>query len=288
MNVAVVIGVIGIILLGLFLYWQLVIAEGAYLGRRVVRLLYDLGASSYDQVKRFNYSDEFSFLAKPLFDRLQRTAGTRARVLDVATGTGRLPMALIDVPHFRGEIVALDISARMLREAAYKVEALDVADRIRLIHHPAVPLPFADETFDAVTMLEALEFLPDRETALREMARVLRPGGWMLVSNRIGLDATLMPGRSDAPDAFEDRLRALGLVNVFTKSWQTYYSLVWARKPGVPTRRNALISWNEALLCPECRAAGTMTVTGSDTERHIMTCTSCATEVRQHEGIWIW
>lgn len=283
MSVALVAGVVVVILLGLLGYWLFIVTEGAYLGRRIVTLLYDLGASTYDDVKQFSYSDEFVFLAKPLFDRVAETAGPRGLILDVATGTGRLPYALLDLPFFEGHVVAVDASRKMLEQAALKFDAAGTMDRVHLVHHTAVPLPFADASVDAVAMLEALEFLPDREGALQEMVRVLRPGGWFVVSNRVGIDATLMPGRVDAPREFEARLEALGLERVFTKAWQTYYSLVWTRKSGEMSTRGEMPDWRDTLVCPTCDSAGKWR---EDDSR--LQCETCGAIVRRNtKGVWL-
>lgn len=273
--------VIAAVILGAIGYWLIIVTEGTYLGRRIVGFLYDVGASTYDDVKQFSYSDEFAFLAKPLFDRVAETAGTKGVVLDVATGTGRLPVALLDIPFFQGDVVGVDISHKMLAEAARKFDAMGVAGRVHFVHHPAVPLPFADNFFDAVVMLEALEFLPDRDTALREMVRVLRPGGWFLVSNRIGPDARLMPGKVDSPEEFESKLSALGLERIFTRSWQTYYSLVWAQKPGTISARNTLLDWHDVLVCPACTTAGSW----RSVEQHLR-CNNCSNTIAySDEGV---
>ena len=210
-------------------YWLLVVTEGAYLGPRVVRWLYDRGADTYDDVKGFRRPDEVAAFGNPLLHRLEGSAPSMSLVLDVATGTCRLPIALLDMPFFKGEVVGLDASRRMLEVGAGKSEAWP--DRFHLVHHAASPLPFAEKTFDAVTLLEALEFLPDRAAALGEMVRVLRPGGWLLVTNRLGVDAKLMPGKVDSPARFERRLREAGLEDVVTKPWQA--STRWCG-PGSP------------------------------------------------------
>ena len=219
------------LLLALLLWWTVYISEGAYLGARAVRLLYDRTAGGYDRLKAFDRGDDLAFLVNPLFYRLEETVGTGGSVLDVATGTGRLPAALLDLPFFTGRVVALDAAPRMLAIAAVKLQAWIDSGRLSLVQHLAVPLPFEDARFDAVCSLEALEFLPDRDAALREMLRVLRPGGWLLISNRIGWEARLMPGRTEPTPAFEHRLTRLGFVEPETRPWQTYYDLVWARKP---------------------------------------------------------
>jgi ubiquinone/menaquinone biosynthesis C-methylase UbiE len=92
---------------------------------------------------------------------------------------------------------------------------------------------FADAAFDAVTCLEALEFMRDPRRVLREMIRVLRPGGVMLVSNRIGPEARLFPRRYARRGTLEALLQAEGMERVDTRLWQTYYDLIWAWKPGL-------------------------------------------------------
>lgn len=219
-----------LILFGLFIYWAVWLTEGAYFGAWAVRGLYDLGASTYDQIKEYDSLDESMFLANPIFSRLEESFGSDFLLLDVATGTGRLPVALFRIPFYEGQLVGLDQSRKMLAEAAKKT--VDYHERLTLLHHPSVPLPFESESFDAVTCLEALEFMPDRHAALQEMVRVLRPGGWFVVTNRIGFDARLMPGRTDSPEKFEALLTSLGLIEVFTRPWQEYYDLIFARQPG--------------------------------------------------------
>lgn len=208
-------------------YWLLVLTEGAYLGKRVVIALYDWGASSYDRVKNVHPSDDAAFLAQPLLAALKGTQSPL--VLDVATGTGRLPLALLRQWDYRGRVVGLDLSQRMLDIARRRTYAQ--RHRVGLVAQDAMALPFANDRFDAVTCIEALEFLPEPQEALAEMARVLKCGGDLLISNRAGTDALFFPGRACRPRTLEDKLRTLGLVGVQTRRWQVHYDLVQAHKP---------------------------------------------------------
>jgi SAM-dependent methyltransferase len=228
------------VLLAALAYWELVIAEGVHLGRHVVTLLYDLVARRYNGIKQFTSSYETWFLGEPLAAALRETPlsagieppstiGLRPLVMDVATGTGRLPLTLLAQEDYIGHVVGLDSSRRMLAEAARATR--DCAGRLTLIQQDASYLPFGDDIFDAVTCLEALEFMPDTRKALREMVRVLRPGGVVLLTNRVGPWAKFLAGHTQNRAAFEDMLLMLGLDQIQTQTWQVEYDLVWARKP---------------------------------------------------------
>lgn len=217
---------VALTLLALISYWQLIIAEGTYLGSRVVTLLYDWSAHRYDRLKGFDPVDEDWFLGNPLAAALRDWE--RPRVLDVATGTGRLPVALLRQPDFSGQVLGMDLSPKMLGVAGQKLAF--PSHRSGLLLASAQQLPFADEGFEAVTCLEALEFFTDAPAALHEMARVLRPGGWLLITNRVGWEVWLMPGRTWPRAELISLLRRLAFTDISVRPWQTYYDLVWARK----------------------------------------------------------
>ncbi len=99
------------------------------------------------------------------------------RVLDVATGTAAVAFLLAQrVPR---RVVALDLSAAMLQEAARRLARVQTAGRIFLVRGAAETLPFPDASFDAVTFTFLLRYVADPPAALRELGRVVRPGGWM-------------------------------------------------------------------------------------------------------------
>jgi ubiquinone/menaquinone biosynthesis C-methylase UbiE len=243
-----VVGAVVALSLIALLYWQLILAEGAYLGRRVVVLLYDWSARVYDRIKGYNPGYEQWFLGLPLSQALADYPDPL--ILDVATGTARLARTLFQQNGFRGRLIGLDLSRRMLQQAARATGLW--ANRITLIRQDASQLPFPDATFDAVVCLEALEFMPDPDQVLREMVRVLRPGGVFLITNRIGKDARWLPGRTYKPEAFEAKLHTLPLEMVHTKLWQEDYDLISAVKVGArgPVAPRRL---EEILRCPRCR-----------------------------------
>jgi SAM-dependent methyltransferase len=238
----------GIILLAVFLWWLITATEGVYLGRRAVIWLYDLYATRYDAIKQINPRHEAVYLAQPILDQMPRVRAPL--VLDVATGTGRLPLALLAQPTFQGRIVGIDLSRRMIAIAAHKLAGY--SSRVSLIHHAAEALPFPNDTFDLVTCLEALEFMENPRAVLRELARVLRPGGLLTITNRRGLYARLMPGKVASNDQLAELLRGdLSLERVEFQGWQVEYQIVRAIKPGhsLPAGPRLL---PEIWQCPAC------------------------------------
>jgi ubiquinone/menaquinone biosynthesis C-methylase UbiE len=139
-----------------------------------------------------------------------------------------LPDHLLHDPLFTGRIIGLDPSREMLNFAAKKLKPYFY--RAALVQQTAVPLPFANNTFDAITCLEALEFFPSDKAAVAEMVRVVKPNGVVLVTRRRGRDGKLFPGRYKSVDQFEAMLINLGLDDVQTVPWQVEYDQVYGRK----------------------------------------------------------
>jgi SAM-dependent methyltransferase len=113
------------------------------------------------------------------YDRMQVAAG--ASVLDVGCGPATDTLALASLVGPGGHVAGVDQDAAMVAEADRRASAAGVADRVE--HHAAdaTALPFADGRFDAVRCERLFMHLPDPEGALREMIRVTRPGGRVVV-----------------------------------------------------------------------------------------------------------
>lgn len=106
--------------------------------------------------------------------------GERPRVLDVATGTGDLAIELLRARPL-GEVIGLDPSPGMLALARSKLDRLGLGGRVTLIEGDAQQLPLASCEVDAATIAFGIRNVPDRGAALRELARVVRPGGRVAV-----------------------------------------------------------------------------------------------------------
>ena len=101
------------------------------------------------------------------------------KVLDIAGGTGDLAMAFAPKVGDHGLVVHTDINEAMLREGRNRL--LDAGVSVPTLVCDAEHLPFPDAHFDVVTVAFGLRNMTHKEAALREMNRVLKPGGKLLV-----------------------------------------------------------------------------------------------------------
>jgi|SRR4051794_18352475 len=133
----------------------------------------------------------------PLYDALLATAGTglRAASLEQLPKEGNQSILIsgigtgLDIPHLPAghRYTALDITAAMLVRAKTRIGTLDM----HLVQGDSMALPFADECFDQVVLHLILAIVPDGRACLEETARVLKPGGKVLI-----LDKFLKPGET--------------------------------------------------------------------------------------------
>jgi demethylmenaquinone methyltransferase/2-methoxy-6-polyprenyl-1,4-benzoquinol methylase len=124
-----------------------------------------------------NLSAALSFWQDPRWRRALVAAvgaGHGDRVLDVATGTGMVAAELLA----RGDctVVGIDQSTEMLAAARARFAGSAEASRVELVEGQAETLPFADESFDALTFTYLLRYVDDPAATMRELARVVRPG----------------------------------------------------------------------------------------------------------------
>ncbi len=164
----------------------------------------------------------------PVFERGRRAAIIAAervggRILEVGVGTG------ISLPDYSSanRIFGVDISDAMLDKARERVAELDLAHVEGLEVMDAERLSFPDSSFDVVVAQYVITAVPDPEAALDEFARVLKPGGEIVILSRVGAEAGL---RRTVEHWFAPAARKLGWRTEFP--WQRYTA--WAtRTPNV-------------------------------------------------------
>jgi demethylmenaquinone methyltransferase / 2-methoxy-6-polyprenyl-1,4-benzoquinol methylase len=124
------------------------------------------------------YAGLLSFGQDPRWRRflVSRIPSSATRVLDVATGTAAVAIELARAVPTR-TIVGVDQSSEMLAAGRTRVERAGLGDRVALREGRAEALPFADGEFDALTFTYLLRYVDDPAATMRELARVVRPGG---------------------------------------------------------------------------------------------------------------
>jgi ubiquinone/menaquinone biosynthesis C-methylase UbiE len=102
-------------------------------------------------------------------------------ILDLGSGPGLLACELAAEVGAGGRITAVDISAEMNSLASRRIEAAGLTGRIEVVMGDARSLAFQDARFDAAVSTQVLEYLEDVDAALRELRRVVRPGGRLIL-----------------------------------------------------------------------------------------------------------
>ncbi|GAB4356492.1 MAG: bifunctional demethylmenaquinone methyltransferase/2-methoxy-6-polyprenyl-1,4-benzoquinol methylase UbiE [Methylohalobius crimeensis] len=146
---------------------------------KLVRGVFDSVADSYDLM-----NDLMSFGVHRLWKHLTiHLSNVRygERVLDLAGGTGDLTRLFRPRVGDGGEVILADINAAMLRRGRDRLTDEGLIRGVRYVQVDAQYLPFADETFDCVTIGFGLRNVTDKHKALQAMYRVLKPGGRLLI-----------------------------------------------------------------------------------------------------------
>lgn len=184
----------------------------------------------YAEIRRQAFGEDigqFSWLTAAEYAMFGEWLGIdeRSHVLEVACGTGGPALFLAERTGCR--ITGVDLHETGIAAANLQARDRGLADRATFVQADArAQLPFVNETFDALTCIDAWNHLYDREAVLREWYRVLRPGARLLFTDPIVVTGRLrreeMVARSDAmgdfvftpPGVDEGLVRAAGFVDI--------------------------------------------------------------------------
>ena len=144
----------------------------------LVREVFDSVATNYDLM-----NDVLSMGAHRLWKRYTIASSNVKRgdrVLDIAGGTGDLALKFREKVGSSGQVILTDINGAMLEEGRKSLLDNGVFD-IEFVQANAELLPFKDKTFDCVSIAFGLRNVTDKEAAIRQMFRVLKKGGCLLI-----------------------------------------------------------------------------------------------------------
>lgn len=139
------------------------------------------------------YTDESRAFYESAFDHIAQVFGSRRKstVLDAGCGAGSntIRLALRGYP-----VLAMDVSEHILERARVNVAATDLSHMVTFEHGSVSSLPLQDRSLDFVICWNVLMLIPEIETAISELCRIVRPGGFLVISedNMWSLEALLV------------------------------------------------------------------------------------------------
>jgi len=149
----------------------------------ILRVLEPEAMETAEEVRQYDAMDHSEVNARFVADFLHTHGPCRGgEILDAGTGTARIPIALAHADP-QARILALDLAETMLAQAATNIAAAGLSHRIRCHHGDAKSLvdDFGDRAFEAVISNTIVHHIPDPEPALVTMARLVAPGGTLMV-----------------------------------------------------------------------------------------------------------
>lgn len=140
-----------------------------------VNLLFDRVASNYDQMNDLISLGTQKKWREKTMETLKVKPGMN--ILDLCCGTGVWTIMLAHAAGMSGSVIGMDFSKEMLKVAERKIRDNQLEKSISLVHGNVMKLNYPDNHFNAVTIGFGLRNVPDANQVLREMLRVVKPGG---------------------------------------------------------------------------------------------------------------
>jgi demethylmenaquinone methyltransferase/2-methoxy-6-polyprenyl-1,4-benzoquinol methylase len=143
--------------------------------------MFDRIAPRYDLLNHLLSFGQDFFWRRKAAKYLNSSVKGKLEILDLATGTGDLLISLFRENHNISKAVGLDISENMLAVCREKIDSHKLTEHISLVQADAAGIPFAANSFDVVTIAFGIRNTTDTFETLKEMHRILRPGGISLI-----------------------------------------------------------------------------------------------------------
>ena len=162
-------------------------------------------------------------------------------ILDVGCGGGRT-LGLLSKKAMEGLVIGIDLSLDMVKYSREINKSLAISGKVEVVHSSVENLSLKNAQFNLVTGFEAYFFWPDFEQAIKEIFRVVKPGGWLVIGNEMMKDGSYELEHADmikktgvkllSLEEMEQVLRRSGFVDVeiFLKK-EFAWNSIKARKP---------------------------------------------------------
>jgi demethylmenaquinone methyltransferase/2-methoxy-6-polyprenyl-1,4-benzoquinol methylase len=144
-----------------------------------IRQMFDTIAPRYDLLNRLLSLRQDVSWRRALVSAM--APGKNGRTLDVACGTGDVALEILRRHGSRMAVIGLDFAPGMLRLAKKKINTFSSGEQIQLLAGNALALPFANGTFDAVTIAFGIRNIQDKNSVLKAFYDCLKPGGDLFV-----------------------------------------------------------------------------------------------------------
>jgi trans-aconitate methyltransferase len=221
------------ILFLVFLFWLVGFAEFSYFGNKGVKLLYNLFSPIYN-FKWLSSKYQNKELNQRLFIEPLKEAfhdNPSGEFLDLACGSGRMSLMLLEQNFFEGRIEALDFSKGMLNQFSESLKKFgaDKVERVKINF-----LDLADwqpqKKFQVVAFMEAGEFVPDFVKVISKISLSLTSGGRLLLTKPPDWMWIFYPGRNQRAVDLTKLLESQGFASIKISDWTSRYQVVSAIK----------------------------------------------------------
>jgi ubiquinone/menaquinone biosynthesis C-methylase UbiE len=181
-------------------------------------------AASYDHGWRGRLHHE---IAERTAKLAVATVAAPNRVLDLGCGTGYLLRVLAERYPDAEQLVGVDAAPAMVKTAA-DVTAVTHDDRLTFAAGVAEQIGYPDETFDLIVSTTSFDHWSDQQAGLRECARVLRPGGWLVLVDQFSwwLLPTMLTGRRGKARTRRRATRLLLRAGFASPHWHRLYAVI--------------------------------------------------------------
>ena len=156
-------------------------------------------------------------------------------ILDIGCGAGGIDILLVKT-YGAAYVTAIDVEDTVIAHARARVDEVGLSERIGIVKVAPGPLPFPPDTFDVVFSKDSIVHIPDKHVLARDVARVLKPGGWFIASDwMIGHDHEPSPQMKAylaaegldfgmaSPRRYAEAFNQAGFINVSTESRNAWY-----------------------------------------------------------------